>query len=177
MTRPKGSKNKPKIASPVEEKGNPIFNINDVEPSQTLDLDNEIAPTAILPEDLEFERNLQTIYQPMERISDPEPIGMTPTAPKDLKGEMLGDLMINYKPASTDDELRTQVQLAKVEGCDSIEATLDICKRYCKDPKLEDVGYFTYYNVKIYISGQTENAKHRDSMTVEQKVHRMGIST
>ena len=172
MSRPKGSKNKaPRKANPIEEKGNPMFNVNEVEPSQTLD----IAPGAILPEDLEFEHSLQAMHEPQERISDPDPIGMTLTAPKETRGEMLSDVLEDYNPANTDEELRTQVELAKVEGCDSIEATLAICKRYCKDPKLEAVGYFIYYNVKVYIAGQFESVKRRDGMTIEQKVHRAGL--
>ena len=175
MSRKKGSKIvNGKVVDPVEEKGNPAFNLNEVTPSQTIG--HDIAPGAIMPEDLEFERSLQAMHEPMERISDPEPIGMTTlTKDKAHRGEMLSDVIEDYHPATTDEELRTQVELAKVEGCDSIEATLAICKRYCKDPKLEAVGYFSYYNVKVYIAGKFQDVKKRDGMTIEQKVHRAGI--
>lgn len=174
MSRKKGSKIvNGKVVSPTEEKGNPIFNISEVEPSQTIGED--IAPGALMPEDLEFERSLQAMHEPMERISDPEPIGMQLIKEREQRGEMLSDVIEDYKPATTDEELRIQVELAKVEGCDSIEATLAICKRYCKDPKLEAVGYFSYYNVKVYIAGKFQDVKKRDQVTIEQRVHRAGI--
>ena len=175
MSRQKGSKNKPKI-SPAEEKGNPDFNLNEVEPSQTIGLD--IAPGAITSEDYDLDRAIDMIAQSqgnIQAVSDPEPIGMSLSQDKAMRGEMLSDVILDYKPASTDEELRTQIHLAKVEGCDSIEATLAMAKRYCKDPKLESVGYFIYYNIKVYIAGSFKQVKKRDSLTIDQKVHRMGV--
>jgi hypothetical protein len=175
MSRQKGSKNKPKI-SPAEEKGNPDFNLNEVEPSQTIGLD--IAPGAITSEDYDLDRAIDMIAQSqgnIQAVSDPEPIGMSLSQDKAMRGEMLSDVILDYKPASTDEELRTQIHLAKVEGCDSIEATLAMAKRYCKDPKLESVGYFIYYNIKVYIAGSFKQVKKRDSLTIDQKVHGMGV--
>jgi hypothetical protein len=178
MSRTKGARNKKKI-NPMEEKGNPDFNLNEVEPSETISSNGiDIAPGAITAEDLDLDRAIDMIAQSqgnMEAVSDPEPIGMTIVPDKATRGEMLSDVIHDYKPASSDEELRTQIHLAKVEGCDSIEATLAMAKRYCKDPKLEAVGYFIYYNIKVYIAGAFKQVKKRDSLTIDQKVHGVGV--
>lgn len=169
MSRTKGSKNKPRnhqfTSISNSNSGNPAFNIAQVEPSQTLG--EKIAPGAVLPEDMELERTLQSISAPLPDIDSDPTIGAVRKA-IDHK-EMLGDVVTDYKPASTMEELREQAHMAIVEGCDSIEITRELAKRVCRDPQLETVGYFHYHNVKAYIVGQKDDAKKRDSLTIEQR--------
>lgn len=161
--RTKGSKNKPKI-----EAGNPAFNLTSVTPSNTIG--HAIAPGAIMPEDLEFERQLEQMNSEMPPpIDDPDPASVTVKAEKP-KREMLADAIENYKPASTDDEFRNQLHEAKYHGCDSIEVTEKIGIRYCRDPQLKTVGYFMFHDVKCYLEGAWEKATSRDKQTIQQRV-------
>ena len=170
MARPKGSKNK--VKSPLEETGNSDFNLTNVVPSNTIGKD--IAPGAVLPEDLELDRMLASLDSAAPPIDDPEPIGSV--VKKEVeKREMLGDHVENYKPASTLEELREQVYLAKSEGCDSLEIEADLAKRICRDPTLETVGYFLYHDIKAYLVGCFNKAKARDNMTIEKRL--FGVST
>ena len=170
MARTKGSKNKPKGIGPVSLNnnglGNPQFNIADVEPSQTLG--SVVAPGAVLPEDLELERTLQSMTTALPEIDDVDPLIGAVRKVADVK-EMLSDVVDDYKPASTMEELRNQAHLAVVEGCDSIEITRELAKKVCRDPQLEAVGYFHYHNVKAYLVGKQQEVKKRDSLSVEQR--------
>lgn len=166
MARTKGAKNKPKEA-PAITGGNPDFNLTGVEPSETIGRD--VAPGAVMPEDLELERSLQSMVSDVPPIDDPEPIGSV--VKKEIeKREMLGDHVDDYKPASTLEELREQVFLAKSEGCDSLEITPDLAKKICRDPSLEKVGYFIYHDIKAYLVGHFEKAKARDNVTIERRL-------
>ncbi len=167
MTRPKGSKNKPKIDA-----GNPEFNIKAVEPSQTIG--TNIAPGAILPEDMELERTLQAMTQALPVLADEDPTVGVVRKVKETR-EMLGDVVDDYSPASTHAQLQEQAALAFAEGCDSIEATLQACRTVCRDPQLEAVGYFTYHGIKVYLVGAFEKVKSRDKVSVEQRT--FGTST
>ncbi len=164
MARTKGSKNKPKVAI---EAGNPDFNINKVEPTDVL----SVAHSAPQPEDYELERTLADLgrQNPMPEISDPDPPGAV-VRKETIAREMLGDAVIDYTPASTKAELDEQVHLAKCEGCDSIEATKTLAKQICRDKLLEQVGYFMYHDIKVYIEGAFEQAKKRDNQTIENRL-------
>jgi hypothetical protein len=169
MSRTKGSKNKPKhdfLSLSNKNEGNPAFNIKDVAPSETIG--KNIAPGAILPEDLELERSLQSMVSQLPEVSDIDP---TIGAVKKVidQREMLGDVVDDYSPASTMEELREQAHLAIVEGCDSIEVTRELAKKVCRDPQLEAVGYFHYHNIKAYLVGSVQESKKRDSLSIEQR--------
>lgn len=175
MARIKGSRIiNGKVVNPVAEKGNPLFNLTEVEPSQTIGQD--IAPGAIMPEDLELDRQLEAMSHRPEMAIEREPAITAVTLERNQRGEMLSEVMADYKPADSDESFRVQIDLALVEKCNSIEATLQTAKRYCKDPRLEEVGYFIYHNVKVYIVGSRDMAQRRDAMTIEQKVHYGGRS-
>ena len=169
--RPKGSKNKPKGIGPLSvansNMGNPAFNINDAEPINTLG--TVVAPGAVLPEDLELDRTLQSMTAQLPPIDDNDPTAGVVRKEVE-KREMLGDAVDNYTPASTHAELQEQAALAVAEGCDSIEAMVELAKRICRDPNLEKVGFFTYHGVKVYLVGKFEEAKKRNSLTIEQKL-------
>ncbi len=162
MGRRKGGTNKAKLES-----GNPAFNIANVEPSKTLGV--EIAPGAIMPEDLELERSLQAMVQSMPVIDDVDPtIGVVKIA--SVQHDMLSEAVDDYTPATTYAELQEQCALAKAHGCDAIEASLDACRRICRDPQLETVGYFTYHGIHVYLIGAYEKSKARDKQSIEQKL-------
>lgn len=163
MSRTKGSKNKAKKI----EGGNPDFNLNEVEPTDIL----STAPSSPTMEDYELERTLADLgrQHAAPDISDPDPAGSVVKKEVERR-EMLGNQVTDYKPASTFEELRDQVHFAKSEGCDSIEATKTLAKKVCKDPLLEQVGYFMYHDIKVYIEGAFEQAKKRDSISIEQKL-------
>ena len=163
MSRTKGSKNKAKVISG----GNPDFNLNEVEPTDIL----TTAPSAPQPEDYELERTLASLGRdnPMPEISDPDPIGAV--VKKEIpQREMLGDNVTDYKPASTFEELRDQIHFAKIEHCDSIEVTKTLAQKVCRDPLLEQVGYFMYHDIKVYIEGAFEQSKKRDNQSIESRL-------
>lgn len=142
MGRPMGSKNKPK---------------------------DEIASAAVTAEDLAFERELQAMANELPPvIDDPDPVGSIVKHEPD-RPELLRFAVEDYKPAATDLDLREQIHTAKMNDCDSIEATLPLAKRFCKDPSLETVGYFVMHDIKVYVEGAYEKAKARDQQTVEQR--------
>lgn len=162
MARPKGSKNKA-IGG-----GNPDFNLKDATPVKPGWQD--VAPAAYTNEDAELDRRIDALAADLPpAVSDPDPIGSGVKRTIEVR-EMLGDVVTDYKPAATDEELKTQVYLAQVEGCDSIEATVPLAKRFCRDPQLEKVGYFIYHNIKVYLAGHFEQTKARDSQTIEQRL-------
>jgi hypothetical protein len=82
----------------------------------------------------------------------------------------------DVSPASTDEQLREQIHTAKQLGCDSIEATLAICKRFCRDPLLEQVGYFMHHDIKVYIAGGVDAVKARDHVSVQERVFGKNIA-
>ena len=71
MSRTKGSKNKPKhdfLSLSNNNAGNPAFNIKEAKPSETIG--KNIAPGAILPEDMELERSLQSMTTHADPVFD-----------------------------------------------------------------------------------------------------------
>lgn len=161
MARPKGSKNKP-------DAGNPDFNLKDAKPVPKNWQD--VAPAAVTAEDMALDRQLDAMAAELPPvIDDPDPPGMT-VKKENEKREMLGDVVEGYMPAINEEQLRTQVHLAKQEGCDSIEVTGPLAKRFCRDPNLEKVGYFMYHDIKVYIEGFYEQASKRDKQTIEQRL-------
>lgn len=159
MARQFGSKNKPKQ---LTEAGNATFNINSVEPSQTL---NAPAAAAITDEDLAFDRELDMIARNAEpTVSD--------IAPPELKKSneqytLLSEYVDDYKPASTIHELDNQIFDAVSYGADSILATERIVKHFCKNAYPDKVGYFIYKNIKVYIEGFFEQSVKRDKESVD----------
>lgn len=148
---------------PLEEKGNAAFNLADAEP---VDSNWKDAPGAITAEDLALEAEIQRMAQeqgPPPEI-EPVPASAIVTKEKDTR-ELLSDHVIDYKPATTITELKDQVYLAKANGCDSVECTLQVGKSIVRDGSLETVGYFLFHDVKVYIEGLYEKARARDKRT------------
>ncbi|MES1988828.1 MAG: hypothetical protein V4440_12530 [Pseudomonadota bacterium] len=176
MARPKGSKNKA-LSATIPTGGNHDFNLNSVSADDIaattqamLAPKSDVAVSSYTPEDaaLDAELNRMSAMNELPPDVEPEPIGSVVAKPKEVR-ELLGDVVEDYEPASTDQDLREQVYQAKLEGCDSIEATLAIAKRFCRDPLLEKVGYFVFHDIKVYIVGGHEEIKKRDSISIEQK--------
>lgn len=129
------------------------------------------AAAAIVPEDLELERSLQTMTAALPELDDVEPIGSVVKIERP-RLEMLSEVASDYRPANSRQEILDQVHLAKVEGCDSIEATLPAIRQICRDSSLESVGYFLYHDVKVFIEGRASDVKIRDGGSIESKIFR-----
>ncbi len=181
MSRTKGSKNKPKhdfLSLSNNNAGNPAFNLKDAIPvgavakvkdGPWLDKDAAIATGAILPEDMELERSLQAMTNDLPILDDDDPtVGVVKKTIE--KREMLGDVVADYKPAATHAELQEQTAMAVAEGCDSIELTVALAKKICRDPQLEEVGYFMYRGIKAYLVGAFERVVARDRISIEQRM-------
>jgi hypothetical protein len=106
----------------------------------------EIAVGAITAEDEAFERTLQA----MANEEPPEfSEGATLNVLKKEKTSSthLKEFMEDYAPAENVNQLMEQVHLAKEFGADSIEATPQIIKYYCRKHYPDDVGYFHFHDV------------------------------
>lgn len=170
MGRPKGSKNKKEeIPAPLKEKGNPLFKLQDaqsVEPNWASDVASSVATA----EDMAFDRELEHMARNNEpQVSDQEPVQLKKTVDAYT---LLSEFEDDYKPARTIHELDDQVFRAKQFEADSIEASEQIVKHFTKScwKETQKVGYFTYHDIKVYITGFFEQSKMRDTQTIEQKV-------
>lgn len=146
------------------EKGNPDFNIANVEPSTAL--------SAVTPEDLAFEMELQRAHQdeqPMPQIDDHDPV--VQLKQDRLHTEMLKEQMI-VEPATSIRELDDQVHAAKELGCDSVEATKALVKSFCRKDfdVVEKVGFFLYHDIKVFIQGRHEEAVKSMNQTIESRM-------
>ncbi len=177
MSRTKGSKNKPKSDAdltkefikehtPAPVAGNPKFNLNEVEPSETIG--SVVAAGAVLPEDLELDSMLDSLGVPEAHFDDAEPKGAVAVKEK-FRAELLSEAVDGIKIATTRQEITDQAYLAKAEGCDSIEATLPAIRSITRDPSIETVGYFMYHDIKVYLEGHVARARARDKQTMEQR--------
>lgn len=168
MSRTKGSKNKTKLDPRLEEKGNPMFQITPEIQAQA-DARTGIAPAAITDEDLALDRELEMISRntaPLN-ISDAD----IPEVKKTIEPyTLISEFIENYKPAETIHELDEQVFQAKQLECDSIEATPNIIRYFCKKDYPDKVGYFIYHDIKVYIAGFFEQSILREKQTIEQKI-------
>ena len=164
MGRPKGSKNKIAPIDPMNEKGNPDFNLSEIEPSDTIR-----APGAVTHEDMELDRQLERMSREQEPPLpiDPEPYGAV-ARPEKHTFQLISEFVEDYKPASTINELMFQVDQAKGLGCDSIEATPALIKHYCRKHYPSDVGYFMFHDIRVYIPGAFEESVKRDKRTVHE---------
>ena len=119
--------------------------------------------TVVMPEDLELDRFLDEQNKMAPAISDPDPVSVFPKKTIEKRELMPGE------PCKTALEIRERVYTAKMEGFDSIEATLEAARGLCRDPLLEECGYFMFQDIKVYLVGAFEKARARDLMTIEQR--------
>lgn len=164
MSRTKGSKNKPKEVVPVfaEEKGNPDFNITDVEPTEVL-----TAQGAMTEEDYELDRELERMAQdtpPVAIFDDVEPPAVTHE--KIMYSLLSGE--IDCQPAATLRDLDEQVLMAKEHECDSIEATDIIVKHFCRKEFPPKAGFFFYKDIRVFQAGRVEEAIGLDKRTTRE---------
>lgn len=132
---------------------------------------DEVSVSAVMPEDLELDRELARMHEQTEilpDISDRAPVREVVRAQD--PSEFLKDVLTDTLPASNDQELRDQVHLAKQHGCDAIEAELKVCERFCRDPLLKSVGYFMFQDIKVFITGEVERVNKRDNISIQHKV-------
>lgn len=147
--------------------GNPDFNLNQAEP---------VAPAApvramaaLTEEDLAFDREL-------DRIANEEPPifaedrNMNVLTKEKESREMLGEFVEDYHPAATVNELMDQVHVAKEVGANCIEATPAIVRHYCRKHFPDDVGYFMFHDIKVFIAGFWETHKDNDKISIDEKL-------
>jgi len=127
-------------------------------------------PTAVYTdEDAELDRKLEELdraeapQQPIDEHYAP------PVVKEKFSGKLLSDEIDDLMPAASMAELTEQVHQAKELGCDCIYATEALIKRLCRVYP-DDVGYFVYHGVKVYIPGFFEQAMKRDNMSIQEKV-------
>ncbi len=161
MSRPKGSKNKTKL-----DKGNPKFNLNDAEPV----VDWQDAAAAITEEDRALDRELEMMAR-TEAPSISDTVEPEPLKKNKEHYILLSEVIDDYKPATTLMELDEQVQTAKLNECDSVEASETIVKYFTKAgyQETKKVGYFWYKDIRVYIAGIFEQSKVRDAETIEHR--------
>lgn len=128
-----------------------------------------IAAAAITDEDLAFERELQRMAEqtPPELVEGSNLNVLTKERPEH---GMLSGHVDNYQPAKTLSELRDQAFHAKQLGCNSIEATPDIIRYFTKPHYPDDVGYFMFSDIKVWIPGFWATHRHFDKMSIEAKL-------
>lgn len=186
----KKTRGRPKKASPVnpfDEKGNPAFNLNEAEAltgifDETVKPDFslkdkelaakpkvEVAQSAITPEMLAFERELQAMHLEQPLPGDEKPVVLQKEY---SKSDFLGDDVEGYKPATTLNELDQQVFLAKSKGFNAIEASEEIIKYYTRGSfeSVEKEGYFIFKDVKVFIPGRIDGYVNTDKQNVAFKL-------
>lgn len=127
----------------------------------------EISLPTYSAEDAALDRELERMAS-QEPILDSEPVQVLKK--ETVKRELLADYMEGYRPANTVNELLEQVHLAKEADCDSIEATPTLIKHYCRKKYPDDVGYFIFHDVKVWIAGFFETHSKKDSISVERRM-------
>lgn len=188
MTRPKGSKNKlkqPDIPAHAKAKGNPEFNITNVEPvewgedeARTINAsianaknsrpDPAIAVGAITQEDTDLELMLNKLDRE-EPIPDIGPDLHKPLTQMKQDQDHLREHVDNYKPASTINELEEQIHIAKSVGCNSIDADKNLIWRFSRG---KDNGMFiNVKDIRVNYPGKYADSKSSDRLTIEQRVH------
>lgn len=161
MSRPKGSKNK-SSAKPVfaNEKGNPDFNIAEVEPTDVLN-----AESSMTEEDFALDRELERIAM------DTPPIAIESGPPESTKEKVIYNLLseeIDIEPANTLRDLEEQVLLANSHECDSIEATDIIIKHFCRKDFPPQAGFFFYRGIRVFQAGRVSEAIGNDKRTTRE---------
>lgn len=129
----------------------------------------ERALNAVTDEDLALEMELQKMAVELPPEAQ-EGSNLNLLKKEKIESDLLAEHLENYKPASTVNELLEQVHLAKEVGCDSVEATPQLVKHYCRRHYPDDVGYFMFHDVKVWIAGFHETHKRFDGLTIEQKL-------
>lgn len=126
------------------------------------------AASAITDEDLAFERSLQAAQNDTPPIFN-EGASENRLTTERVEHELLGEHVDGYRPASTLSELRDQCFHAKQLGCNSVEATPDIIRYFTKPHYPDDVGYFMYDSIRVWIPGFWATHAHFDKMSVEAR--------
>jgi hypothetical protein len=170
-------------------KGNPDFVLSkeaEQEAMESFDFDQLAAqaeesnvlrgtPATEIPlDDREIEAMLerQAKQTPIDDLGADQPLKV-----EKQKRDTLRNHVENYQSAKSLIELEEQVHQAKMLEIDSIEATPALVRHFCKreyDFIRENVGYFIYKDIRVYIDGLFEQNKNADKLTMEQKMHGHG---
>lgn len=147
--------------------GNPNFNIAQAEAE--LQAAPVRASAAITDEDLAFDRELNRIANEEPPVFAEDRNLNVLTKEKESR-EMLAEFVEDYHPAATINELMDQVHVAKEVGANCIEATPAIVRHYCRKHFPEDVGYFMFHDIKVFIAGFWQTHKDNDKMSIDEKL-------
>lgn len=158
-----------------------MFNLNDAEPipesaysieepkldfskidEQRFAKKEQVAQSAITPEMLKFEQDLQRLHVE-QVIPKVEEIKLEKEENTSI---FLGDYVEDYKPAKTIVELDNQAFTAQQMGATAIEASEEIVKHYTKPNYPPERGYFIYKNVKVFIPGRLDGYIDRDRQNI-----------
>jgi hypothetical protein len=170
MSRPKGSKNKSKVAAPIT---NEILNDLkamgiDPGPVQVVADTHKPAASAFKPEYLDVDAKLQELAQSLPEISDQAPSDLILREEK-VHTEFLADHVETYRPAANLTELEHQVFLAGSAGCTSIEGTEALIKYLCKgsfEVVKSGPGYCIYKNIKVHLPKTFQANKAKENRSV-----------
>ena len=179
------------VDSPIDEKGDSRFNLNDAEalteadmiekenPLDFVKIDNlilkqpklEVAQSAITAEDLAFEASLQRMH--VESVIDTKDVVKLTKEVPDT--DFLGDMVENYKPASTLNELDQQAFAAAKHGATAIEATEHVIRYYVKDDfeGVSNVGYFMFNNIRVFIPGKFSSFVQTDKQNINTIIRKV----
>lgn len=125
---------------------------------------------AITAEDLALDRSLEALANEMPpEISEGSSFNLIKK--EKTSNEMLAEHVENYHPAQTVNELMEQVHLAKQVGADSIEASPEIIRSYTrKSGYPDDVGFFFFQDIKVWIPGFFDTHSRKERETMEQRL-------
>jgi hypothetical protein len=130
--------------------------------------EHALAASAITAEDLAFESALQATEATEPDI---EPSPNTTLKKEKVNLNLLADHIEDYAPAKTHTDLLEQVHMAKQVGADSIEADPKIIRQLTlKSGYPDDVGYFWFHDVKVWIPGFYETHSEKDKESIETRL-------
>ncbi len=124
------------------------------------------------------DRDLDQLLERAAKTNPIQDLGPEITLKREpIKRDILRNHVKGYKPAATLMELDEQVQMAKMNEIDSIEATDQVIKYFTKAQYAyikKEIGYIIYHDIRVYFDGYFEQNKDADKVTMEQRLHSKG---
>lgn len=122
-------------------------------------------------EDLALDQELEKLAKEQDNM---EPVINTKIDKKVEKAQdtnyyVLQDIDPEIEAASTVNELKEQVQIAKLKGIEGIEATDKMIRLYNRE-KFPECGYFVFENVRVYRKGIAAEVKRDENRSVEESI-------
>lgn len=131
----------------------------------------ERAMSAVTPEDLAFEAELQRMHVEQQM---PDQVDGVPTklTQEEARKELLSDVVEGTMPASSLADLEQQVFLAKGHGCNAIEADEKVIRYFTRGSFDQTVanGFFMYKDIKVFVPGKFRGHVRTDKLSIHDKV-------